>query len=61
MRLRSYVVSRGRDKIMKIAAEVVFAVEEFILEKIFTSVFALIHRVSGDCCVAVGQVWILSG
>ena len=34
MRLRSYVVSRGRYKIMKIAAEVGFAVEEFILKYI---------------------------
>ena len=46
---------------MKKTAEVVFSVEEFILEEISTGVFALIHRESSDCCVAVGRVWILRG
>ena len=61
MGLRSYIVGRGLSEIVKITTEVYFAVVKFVLKKIFTSVFTLIHRVSGNCCVTVSWVWIRRG
>ena len=46
---------------MKITIEVEFAVVEFVLKKVITGVFTLIHRVSGNDCGTVSWVWVLKG